>query len=333
MSQRQSKIKKLAGLVREAQSFVLTTHKMGDGDGLGAMLALYHALRQMKKKVRAISVDKVAKKYSFLSPQKHIEEARQLNPPLKTTDLALILDTNDYRRVQPFYNELKTQCQKIIYIDHHPILKTGPKPTPLSIVDTSSASTGELAWLLIKELRVQLNQAIAQALYVSIVFDTQRFQFIRNSEMSHKISAELVPYIKNNALIYNQLFGINSIEKRDMMAQAIRQTKYYCQKKVAVLEFKKSLLSKNKLDIEDACDFLDMNLEVSSIRLSVLIVHLSKNKYKISFRSKKGDVSRLAEIFGGGGHKHASGATLHNYTKDPKTEILKAIKARPALTA
>ena len=306
---------------------------MGDGDGLGAMLALYHALLHMKKKVRAISIDKVAEKYHFLSPQKYIEIAPQLKTPLKTTDIALILDTNDYRRVQPFFSELKNKCHKIIYMDHHPVLKTGPKPTPFSIVDTSSASTGELAWLLIKELGVPLNKAIAQALYVSIVFDTQRFRFLRNSEMSHKISAELVPYIKNNELIYNQLFGLNSIGKRDMMVQAIRQTKYYCQKKVAVLEFKKSLLNKNKLDIESACDFLDMNLEVSSTRLSVLIVHLSKNEYKISFRSKKGDVGRLAETFGGGGHKQASGATLNHYTKDPKTEILKAIQARPALIA
>ena len=323
----------MAGLISSAQSLVLTTHKMGDGDGLGAMMALYHALTQINKKVRAISVDKIATKYHFLTAKKWTESFIKLQTPLQPTDIALILDTNDYRQVQPFYNVLTKKCQKIIYMDHHPILKTGPKPSADSIVDTLRASTGELAYLLIKEMGVRMNKAIAQALYVSIVFDTQRFQFIRNSSMSHKISAELIPYIDNES-IYNRLFGRHTTQKLDMMAQAIRQTKYHCHKKVAVLEINKSDLNKNNLDIEDACDVLDMNLEVSSTRLSVLIVHLyNKNEYKLSFRSKKGDISKLAEIFGGGGHKHASGATLTHYTKNPKVEILKAIQTNPAFMA
>ena len=326
MSQIHTKIKTLAQKIHSGQSFVLTTHKRSDGDGLGSMMALYHALMQLKKKVRAITPDKISDRYRFLiSPPKYTESFPQLKGPLQATEIALVLDTNDPKRIQPLYPELKKKCHKIIYIDHHPVLKTGPKPPLLSLVDTSSASTGELIYFLLKEMGVRLNKAIAQALYVSILFDTQRFQFIRNSNRSHKISAELLPYINNNEFIYNQLFGRNSIQKLNMLAQAIHKTEYYYRKQVAILEIEKSDLDKSKLDIEDACDFLDMILEVRSTKLSILIVHLSKNEYKLSFRSKKKDVSWLAEVFGGGGHKHASGANLTHYTKDPKTEILSAL--------
>ena len=328
MSQIDQKIKVLAGEIHTTHSYILTTHKMSDGDGLGAMMALYHALIKLGKKVRAVTVDKTANKYRFLMPKKNVENFTHLQTPLQRAEMALIIDTNDYRRVQPLYKELKKKCQKLVYIDHHPILNTGPKPSPPSLVDTASASTGEIIYLLLKEMGVGLNKAIAQALYVSILFDTQRFQFIRNSTMSHKISAELLPYIKDNEVIYNQLFGFRSTQKLNMLAKAIHKTEYYCRKKVAILEISKSALNKNNLDIEDACDFLDMNLEVRSTKLSILIVRLSQNEYKISFRSKKGNVSQLAEIFGGGGHKHASGANLVHYTKDPKAEILKTIQTK-----
>ena len=112
----------------------------------------------------------------------------------------------------------------------------------------------------------------------------------------------------------------------DLLSQTIRQTEYFYDSQVAVLQITHKDLDKNKLNIEDACDFLDMTLDVHSTRLCILIIQLAENQYKLSFRSKKWDVAKLAEIFGGGGHKHSSGASLVDYTKNPKSEILKAVQ-------
>ena len=322
----QTQIANLIPKIQAAKNIILTTHKMCDGDGLGSMLGFYHAFKKINKPVRAITVDKVSQKYDFLSPEKYTENFEELKTEIEPTEIALVFDTNDYRRIQPLHEELKKQCQEIIYIDHHPILNMGPKPSHHSIIDTTAASTGEICYLLLKEMGISMDPSIATALYVSIVFDTQRFHFIKNSEISHKICADLCQYIKNNESIYTQLFGITSLNKMTLLSQVINQTEYFYKSQVAVLEIAKEELNKNKLDIEDACDFLDMALEVNSTQLSVLIVNLSDNKYKLSFRSKKWDVSKLAEVFNGGGHKKSSGATLINYTKNPKQEILKAIQ-------
>ena len=59
--------------------------------------------------------------------------------------------------------------------------------------------------------------------------------------------------------------------------------------------------------------------------ISVLIVGLSQNTYKLSFRSRHYNMTSLAEQFKGGGHKLASGATLNNYSGNPREAILKAI--------
>ena len=327
MSYIQAQITNLISKIQTSKNIILTTHKMCDGDGLGSMLGLYHGLQKINKPVRAITVDKVSQKYHFLSPEKYTENFEKLKTEIEPTEIALVFDTNDYRRIQPLYEELKKQCQEVIYIDHHPILSTGPKPSPYSIIDPQAASTGEICYFLLQEMKISMDSAIATALYVSIVFDTQKFQFIRNSEISHKICANLCQYIKNNESIYNQLFGITSLNKMALLSQVINQIEYFYKNQVAVLEITKEELSKNNMGIEDACDFLDMSLEVNSTQLSILIIHLSKDNYKISFRSKKWDVSKLAEMFDGGGHKKSSGATLLNYTKNPKEEILKAIQS------
>lgn len=325
MPNMQVQLKKLAHKIHAAKNIILSTHKMCDGDGLGSMLGIYHALRKRNKPVRAVTVDKVSSKYHFLSPEKYTERFDQLVNAIEPAEIAVIFDTNDYRRVQPFYEELEKKCKEIIYIDHHPLLQISPKPSTNSIIDTSAASTGEICYFLIKEMGISIDQSIATALYVSIVFDTQRFQFIKNSETSHKICADLCQHIKDNENIYNQLFGITSLEKMTLLSEIIKETEYFHQSKVAVIEITKEKLKNKNLNIEDACDFLDMALAVNSTQLSVLIINLSKNTYKLSFRSKKWNVLKLAEIFNGGGHTTSSGAILSNYTNNPKEEILRAI--------
>ena len=161
--------------IKDAQSIILTTHRQCDGDGLGSELAIFHALKKIQKNVRILNVDATPRKYSFLSPDTYIQYFDGEFDPIAPTSLALIFDTNDKRLVEPLYQSLEKQCAEIVFVDHHPILQTGPAPTPSSIIATQAASTGELAYDLIKALNIELDEKIAQALYTSIVFDTQLF--------------------------------------------------------------------------------------------------------------------------------------------------------------
>ncbi|MCB0350942.1 MAG: hypothetical protein KDD38_07150, partial [Bdellovibrionales bacterium] len=123
----------VSGIIKKihaANSILLSTHKQCDGDGLGAMLGLYHALKKAGKKVRVVAVDEIPKKYKFLEFDKYLERFDELKTEIEPTDLAMIFDTNDRRLVEPLYTRLEKQCDNIIFIDHHPILNQGPEPTP-----------------------------------------------------------------------------------------------------------------------------------------------------------------------------------------------------------
>src|SRR5690349_9808863 len=106
--------------IEGAKSVLLTTHKQCDGDGLGALLSLYHGLRKSGKKVRALLVDAVPKKYSYLEPERYLEVFEGPHAPIEDTDLTLVFDTNDRRLVDPLYGPLQKKCREILFVDHHP---------------------------------------------------------------------------------------------------------------------------------------------------------------------------------------------------------------------
>lgn len=318
-----NKIIALSQKINNAKSIILTTHKMCDGDGLGSVLSFYHALCNTKK-VQAITVDDVSNKYDFLSHSKYTQNFSKLKTPIQPAELSLVFDTNDYNRIQPLYTELKKMSPEIIYIDHHPI-PSEITLHPDSVIDTSASSTGELCYFILKQMGISITPDIATALYVSIVSDTQRFNFIKNSSNSHKICADLCRFIKNNEYIYNQLFGITSLKKMYFMAHVIQNTSYLYNNTVALLEVSLQELQKNNLQIGDACDFLDLNLGINSIEYSILIINLSNHKYKLSLRSKTKSILHIAEAFKGGGHHKAAGALLENYKENPKIKILKQL--------
>src|SRR5947209_4880458 len=81
--------------IKKAQTIVLSTHTLPDGDGIGSQLALYWALKKLGKDVRIINVDRIPKKYDFLDPSSVIEVISTLKKAFATSDLALIFDTND----------------------------------------------------------------------------------------------------------------------------------------------------------------------------------------------------------------------------------------------
>jgi phosphoesterase RecJ-like protein len=315
----------LIDLIEQAETIILSTHRQCDGDGLGAELGLYHALKMTQKKVYVINVDHTPRKYRFLNPDDHIQYFEN-NSVLPKADLALIFDTNDERLVEPLYSALKPVCTKIAFVDHHPILKKGPQPTSDSFIDIAAASTGELAYNIIKMLKLPLNKHSAQALYTSITFDTQLFRFIRNSSKSHVIAAELLQHDVGVEEIHRCLFGNQTVQKMAFLAKALSQIEYFCGGKVAVLKLKDSDMFHYNLEPDDSRDVIDMLMNIETLEAAALFREDSSNEYKLSLRSKGHlEVLSIAENFSGGGHVHAAGAFVKGKYSDLKDRVVKEL--------
>jgi phosphoesterase RecJ-like protein len=323
------KVESLTRKIRAAKTIILSTHKQCDGDGLGALLGLFHALRKDGKKVRVLCVDAVPKKYHFLETAKHIETFEGPHSPIEKTDLVLIFDTNDRRLVEPLYSALDEKCREILFVDHHPVLNLGPEPTSGSFIDTKAASTGEIAFFIIKDLGIRLDEQIARALYTSITFDTQLFRFVKNSPTSHLIAAELLGYVHNAEDIHRHLFATHTIEKVSFLSKVLGEIEYFGDGRIAVLKLQARDLLDHNLDMDDSRDVIDMIMNINSLQAAALFREDSKNEYKLSLRSKgRVEVLGIAESFQGGGHLFAAGAQISGEYQDIKNQVVQQLLHR-----
>lgn len=315
--------------IQSAQSILLSTHKQCDGDGLGAQLALYHALRKTGKDVRVVCVDAIPKKYNFLEPEKYLQTFEGPHRPIEQTDLALIFDTNDRRLVEPLFSELQKKCSEILFVDHHPVLNNGPEPTVGSFIETQAASTGEISYFIIKALGIHLDEKIARALYTSIAFDTQLFKYVKNSATSHLISAELLEHVNNAEEIHRHLFSTHTIEKVAFLSKVLGEIEYYGDGRVAVLKLRAKDLLDHNLDMDDSRDVIDQIMNIISLQAAALFREDAPNEYKLSLRSKGNiEVLGVAENFEGGGHMFASGALIRGNYQKIKEEVVSLLLKR-----
>ncbi len=315
--------------IKEAQSLILSTHRECDGDGLGSEIGLYHALIKIGKPTRILNLDHTAAKYNFLNPHQYVDVFEAPHDPIEKTDLALIFDTNDSRMLGTLYEVLKQQCKEIIFIDHHPILNKGPKPTHSSIIDTEAASTGEIVYDIIKKLNIPLDKNIAKALYTSIAFDTQVFRYVRNSPKSHHIAVDLLKYEHHPDEIHRQLFGHQSIQKFQFLSEALKNIEYFSEGHFALIKIKKSELDNHQLTAEDSRDLIDMVMNIESLEAAALLREDSLDKYKVSLRSKgRIEVLSIAESLGGGGHLYTAGAFYSGKYSKLKEKTITALKKK-----
>jgi bifunctional oligoribonuclease and PAP phosphatase NrnA len=324
-------MKDLAKRIRNAKQIVLTTHRQCDGDGLGAQLALFFAIRKIAPNVRVINVDPTPRKYRYLQPDQWIQYYSENQALPAGTDLVLIFDTNDSRLVEPLLTPLLKDGADAIFLDHHPVLLQGPKPSSGSYIDILAASTGEIAYRLIKELRIPLDRDIARAIYTSITFDTQLYRFIRNSPASHLIAAELLDHNIDPEEIHRHLFGNQTVQKMAFLSKALGRIEYHCQGRLAILRLSIDDLAEFGLDWDESRDVIDMIMSIETLEAAAMFREDKKDEFKISLRSKgQVEVLSLAEALGGGGHMFASGAYYQgNYDKMKKTVLDTFIKKLP----
>ncbi len=321
-----SHIENLCALIKRSPRILLTTHRQCDGDGLGAQLAVYHALKAGGWAVHAINVDRTPRKYHFLNPDHYIsyfEEVPQSLQALQDFDLTLVFDTNDEKVLPGLMPEIRRRCRHIAFIDHHPLIGSADDIGKYSIVDTLAASTGEIVWHILRALGLPIDLKIAEALYTSITFDTQLYRFVRNSPMSHIIAADLFQYGIQAENIHRFLFGNFTRNKMAYLAKSLQNIEYFFGNTFAFLEIYDGDMTTFGIQSDESRDIIDMIMNIESLKAAALLRIENSQSIKVSLRSHgQVELLPLALDLGGGGHRHSCGAWFKGSPIELKKKIL-----------
>ncbi len=176
---------------------------------------------------------------------------------------------------------------------------------------------------LIKAVGVALTGDISTNLYTAIAVDTGTFRYSNTSSEVLKASAELIEAGANPALIAECLYERWESNRFDLLVMTLNNLEI--KNNVAMMHITKDMFQKTDTTPEDTENFSNFPRTIKSVKISALFRDLGDGFWKASLRSK-GDVNvaKIAELYGGGGHKNAAGFKIKGSLKSAKEKLLRA---------
>jgi bifunctional oligoribonuclease and PAP phosphatase NrnA len=311
-------------LVRQHRRFLLTTHVRPDGDGLGSVLALAEILEQHGKECDLVIASVFPPRYAFLDPEQRIARFTPPGDRWRNADAVLILDTGTWGQLDsfgPFLRQLKVP--KAV-IDHH---QTQEDLGAMRFIDTTAEATGRLTYEAIRALDYPLTPAVASHLFVAVAMDTGWFRHANTTPATFALAAELVQAGARPELLYNELFERNSLPRLKLMGLVLDRLQVGEDGRLAYSEVRRGDYESTKATPQDTEDLVNFTRSVAGVEIGLLFMEQPRGGVKVSFRSRSLDVARLAERFGGGGHRLAAGATLQASLDEARARVLDAVRA------
>ena len=307
--------------LKQAHSFVLTTHREPDGDGLGAEVALAGALQQLGKTVLVVNNDAVPKRYAFLEGAGSIES---YDPAIHLrviahSDALVILDAAHPNRTGRMEEVLSRFSGETLVIDHHPMGGWAQ----FDYIDSHAAATCELVDEIVTALGVTFTPSMAEALYTGIASDTQCFMTPNTTGETHQRASRLLDCGVSLEKVHQALWGSWTAGRLKLHGHFLQNLQSTSNGRVIYGGITQDDLRRWGQTPADLDGLVNQALTIDGSQLAILAQEGEDDKVRLSFRSRNSvDVNRLAQSFGGGGHKRAAGATVEGTLTKVLSDVL-----------
>lgn len=293
--------------------YVILTHRRPDGDTIGSAVALCHGLRQLGKTAFVLENREVSPVIGRLLPGTVTTEV-----PEQATVISV--DTASPGMAPKEVQPMLERCQ--LKIDHH---GAGDPYTPVELVDGTAASCGDIVYDVLMELGVQLDHAMAKALYVAVSTDTGCFRYANTNAHAYQVAAACAATGAELYPLTQTLFDTNSLAKLKLQSWMVENAKIFAGGKAAVCAIPKAVEDTvSKEDLEGVPGFLR---SIEGVCMSATIREVEEGS-KMSVRAIPGyDATVICGQFGGGGHKGAAGAGTSLSLKELEQAAMAAMEA------
>ncbi|OGQ36808.1 MAG: hypothetical protein A3F16_04165 [Deltaproteobacteria bacterium RIFCSPHIGHO2_12_FULL_43_9] len=315
---------KIKDIFDKNETFLVTTHVLPDGDGLGGEIALGGYLKQLGKTFRIINHDETPEKFNFLDSRGWIEVCSDLKSNISAPDVIILVDCGELSRVGSVADEIKKFKSKILVIDHH-INKL--RDIEEQFVDTNASSIGEMLYRYFTHVETEITFEMAQALYVSILTDTGSFRHSRTTSLSHIIAARLIDLGVDPEATYQKIYATDSVAKIRLLGEVLSRLKVESGGRLVWSVITKPEREMYGATEDDPSSFIDIFMLIEPVEIAALIREDDSGMMKVSLRSKGDfDVFKVAEALGGGGHTYAAGASIRGGMEEVVKKVVERCK-------
>jgi len=314
-------------LVHAHERILLTSHIRPDCDALGSELGMAGVLEALGKRVTIVNGMATPPNLAFIDPARRIQVIEQSvsSADLDDIQLVMILDTSAWAQLGPMSDWLRATSAKKIVVDHH---ISEDDLGAEAFKDTSAEATGRLVVEAAEALGVALTPEIAMPLFAAIATDTGWFRFGSTTSGTYRTVAKLVDAGASPAEIYRQLYEQDTAGRVRLRGVILSRVALELDGRLAHTYVLREDFARTGSLPSDTEDVINMTLAIAGVEFAVIMVEQATRGFKISFRSRcEVDCSRLAEQFGGGGHKAAAGAFVPGTLAEVQSGVLDVVRA------
>jgi phosphoesterase RecJ-like protein len=296
---------------------VVSTHIHPDPDAIGSALAAREMLLQLGADPQVILGDEIPPRLKMLPGAGTIICYPQ-TPVHETFRVAMILDAGSLSRIGEVARLIAPEAV-IVNIDHH--FSTDDFGS-INFVSQESAATAEMLFRICRDLNLTITPSLADNLYAGLLTDTGRFRYGNTTSSVMRMAADLIDagadiFRVTDAMYYD----IAPADVRSMGA-VYSTLELFADGTISTLFARLDHL------VEDPDTVVDMALSIRGVMVAVLISETWEGKIRVSLRSKSSvNVALIAEGFGGGGHKKASGFRMRGTLESVRERLLPVLIA------
>lgn len=210
----------------------------------------------------------------------------------------------------------------LVNIDHH---TSNTRYGQLNIVQTDACATTEVLYRCFTQHRIAIDPPIASSLLAGLLTDTSSFTNSGTTASSLAMAAEL----KRLGARYNELqqatMSRQSLESLQLWGTLLTRLQKHPTLDLAITYA--FAHEHETLDDAEALNGLSnmLNAHCGDVEAIILLKETSDGFIKGSCRSTRRDISKFCAVFGGGGHKKASGFMIRGKLKPVPTGGVRVI--------
>jgi phosphoesterase RecJ-like protein len=315
----ETQIEALLEAFRAHPRFILTSHARPDGDALGSVLALAEILDQLGRQTDVVFADPIPLIYRTLPNVERIHHKPSAADIADHSIPAILLECDGIART----GLLGLEDRLLINIDHH---ASGRNFASINWIDELACAVGAMVYRIALAAKVEITPSMATCLYTSILSDTGAFTYSCTSADTFAVVHNLALQGASPSQIARDIYFSNPASKIRLLGAALSNLR--CDGKVAWAWVTSEDMERTGADAEDCEGVVNYLISIAGIESAVFLRELPDvNEFRLSIRSKgKIDVARVAESFGGGGHRSASGCTVGGPLDVATTRILAQLR-------
>ena len=316
-------MKKILDEVKGAGSIAISGHIRPDGDCVGSCMGLYlYLCKELPKTKVDVYLETPSDVFACIQGVEQIKDASSYQEEAYDVFIALDCSKDRLGSAEVIFDNAK----KKINIDHH-ISNIGCGDVNYLRADASSAS--ELVYELLDEEKIDIE--IAKALYVGIIHDTGVFQYSNTSPATLNAAAKLITFGFNFPEIIESTFYEKTFVQNQILGRALLESILFMDGKCIVATISKKMMDFYGVNGKDLDGIINQMRNTKGVECAIFLYELDTLSYKVSMRSGgQVDVSKIAQMFGGGGHVRAAGCTMKGTQHDVINNISAQIEMQYA---